>query len=268
MAYVPFPVERLAYEAIVRMATGRPQDRGPAQARPPAARCPSRPCRAELYDRVGHGDIVMKPDIDAVRRRQGAVRRRHAPRTSTSSSTPPATTSRCPSWTASTTPEHNRMPLYLRVVPPDLPGLCFMGFIQTVGSGIPLYEYQAEWVGDIIDRRRADAGPRRRCSAWIDHDQKEMAQALLALRAAHDAGRLLALHPHDEGSPRQAQPAEPDRPVMRAVLADLSTPRYLWTAAAGKVKHDAGWGPGGSDAPYRRARTAAAQSRRLGADQA
>lgn len=32
---------------------------------------------------------------------------------------------------------------------------------------------------------------------------------------------------------------------MRAVLADLSTPRYVWTAAAGKVKHDAGWGPGG-----------------------
>lgn len=32
---------------------------------------------------------------------------------------------------------------------------------------------------------------------------------------------------------------------MRAVLADLSTPRYLWTAAAGRVKRDAGWGPGG-----------------------
>jgi threonine dehydrogenase-like Zn-dependent dehydrogenase len=32
---------------------------------------------------------------------------------------------------------------------------------------------------------------------------------------------------------------------VRAVLADLSTPRYIWTAAAGKVKHDAGWGPGG-----------------------
>jgi len=32
---------------------------------------------------------------------------------------------------------------------------------------------------------------------------------------------------------------------VKAVLADLSTPRYLWTAAAGRVKHDAGWGPGG-----------------------
>lgn len=32
---------------------------------------------------------------------------------------------------------------------------------------------------------------------------------------------------------------------VKAVLADLSTPRYVWTAAAGRVKHDAGWGPGG-----------------------
>lgn len=41
---------------------------------------------------------------------------------------------------------------------------------------------------------------------------------------------------------------------MRAVLAYLSTPRYLWTAAAGKIRSDAGWRSGGllrlvSDAP-------------------
>lgn len=32
---------------------------------------------------------------------------------------------------------------------------------------------------------------------------------------------------------------------MRAVIAAPSTPRYLWTAAAGRVRKDAGWGPGG-----------------------
>lgn len=32
---------------------------------------------------------------------------------------------------------------------------------------------------------------------------------------------------------------------MKAVLADLSTRRYVWTAAAGRLKKDAGWGPGG-----------------------
>lgn len=32
---------------------------------------------------------------------------------------------------------------------------------------------------------------------------------------------------------------------MRAVIANTSTSRYLWTVAAGRVKSDAGWGPGG-----------------------
>lgn len=32
---------------------------------------------------------------------------------------------------------------------------------------------------------------------------------------------------------------------MKAVLADLSTTRYVWTAAAGRFKRDAGWSPGG-----------------------
>lgn len=32
---------------------------------------------------------------------------------------------------------------------------------------------------------------------------------------------------------------------MRGILANTSTGRYLWTAAAGRVKNDAGWGPGG-----------------------
>lgn len=32
---------------------------------------------------------------------------------------------------------------------------------------------------------------------------------------------------------------------MRGILATPTTPRYLWTAAAGKVRHQAGWGPGG-----------------------
>lgn len=32
---------------------------------------------------------------------------------------------------------------------------------------------------------------------------------------------------------------------MRAVVARTTTPRYLWTASAGRIKRDAGWGPGG-----------------------
>ena len=37
---------------------------------------------------------------------------------------------------------------------------------------------------------------------------------------------------------------------MRAVLADLSTPRYLWTAAAGKDQAGCGLGSGRFDASH------------------
>jgi hypothetical protein len=32
---------------------------------------------------------------------------------------------------------------------------------------------------------------------------------------------------------------------MRAVLAELSTPRYLWTSLARRVRDDVGWSRGG-----------------------
>src|SRR5690606_32205911 len=75
-------------------------------------------------------------------------------------------------------PAHNAMPLYLRVLTPKLPGLFFVGFIQTVGSGIPLMEHQAEWIGDLITGRRslpADTEIER----WIADDQAAMAARYL-----------------------------------------------------------------------------------------
>lgn len=30
------------------------------------------------------------------------------------------------------------------------PGLWFIGFVDTIGASIPLYELQAEWVGDVL----------------------------------------------------------------------------------------------------------------------
>ena len=63
----------------------------------------------------------------------------------------------------STTPPTTAMPLYQRVLTPDRPGLFFIGFIQTVGANIPLFEYQAQWVGDLITVRRC-CRPTTRCA--------------------------------------------------------------------------------------------------------
>ncbi|MFF3171512.1 flavin-containing monooxygenase [Streptomyces sp. NPDC057900] len=43
-----------------------------------------------------------------------------------------------------------RTELYLRTVPPRLPGLYFMGLAQPAGAAFPLLEPQAEWVSGLI----------------------------------------------------------------------------------------------------------------------
>jgi hypothetical protein len=167
-------LERLAYEAIVRVATGRPQDRG--LPKPDHKLLGAHPTvSAELYDRVGHGDITMKPDVarfdgDKVAFVDGTTEEVDLVvyATGYNISLPfldPAVYSA----------EHNRMPLYLRIVPPDRPGLFFMGFIQTVGSGIPLTEYQAQWVGDLLTGVLPMPSSDE-MHKWIDADQKAMAK--------------------------------------------------------------------------------------------
>ncbi len=47
--------------------------------------------------------------------------------------------------------DDNHIALYRRVVPPDLPGLYFVGLIQPVGALPPLAEQQARWVAQLID---------------------------------------------------------------------------------------------------------------------
>jgi len=44
----------------------------------------------------------------------------------------------------------NVVSLYRKVVPPDLPGLFFIGLIQPLGAIMPLAELQAEWVARLL----------------------------------------------------------------------------------------------------------------------
>lgn len=174
MAYVPFEVERVAYETIVRISTGRPQDRG--LPKPDHRLLGAHPTvSAELYDRVGHGDITMKPDVDhiagqTVHFTDGSSAEVDLMVYATGYDIDLPFLDR-----TVFDPTGNRMPLYLRIVPPELPGLWFMGFIQTVGSGIPLTEYQALWVGDII-AGRLPMPDQRTMHKWIADDQAAMAK--------------------------------------------------------------------------------------------
>jgi len=169
MAHVPFAVERLAYEAILRLTTGRPQDRG--LPKPDHRLLGAHPTvSAELYDRVGHGDVVMKPTIerlegDRIRFVDGSVE--HADTLVWATGYDVALPFLSPEVYD---PAGNAMPLYQRVVHPKRPGLFFIGFIQTVGSSIALFEHQGQWVGDLITGA-AVLPTEAEMTDWIARDQ-------------------------------------------------------------------------------------------------
>ena len=43
-----------------------------------------------------------------------------------------------------------QIPLYRRIVPPQLPGLYFIGLIQPIGAVMPIAEIQSQWVADLL----------------------------------------------------------------------------------------------------------------------
>ncbi|MEV0786906.1 NAD(P)-binding domain-containing protein [Streptomyces sp. NPDC050423] len=68
-----------------------------------------------------------------------------------------------------------RTELYLRTMPPRLPGLYFMGLAQPAGEAFPLLEPQAEWIADLIEGAVALPSPADMTRAiardWQLHDR-------------------------------------------------------------------------------------------------
>lgn len=172
--YLPFPVERTLYEAVQRLTSGRPQDRG--LPKPDHRLLHAHPTvSSELYDRVGHGDIVVKPTIErlegeAVRFVDGTEVHADVLVYATGYEVSLPFLPR-----EVYDPTGNAMPLYQRVVSPDRPGLYFIGFIQTVGANIALFEYQSQWVADVVTGAVL-LPPAEKMRAWIEADQAAMAK--------------------------------------------------------------------------------------------
>lgn len=173
-AYLPFPLERRVYEVIQRLSSGRPQDRGLPE--PDHRLLSAHPTvSSEFCDRVGHGDIAIKPDIE---RFEGKTVQ-FADGSSVDADLLVYATGykvALPFFDADLyDPADNEMPLYQRVLTPELSDLFFIGFVQTVGSNIPLAEMQSEWVGDLITG--ACVLPSEpEIADWIAADQAAMAR--------------------------------------------------------------------------------------------
>jgi thioredoxin reductase len=94
---------------------------------------------------------------------------------------------------------------YLRVIPPNQPGLYFVGAISVIGQFFPIFEQQATWVADLLiedcaspSRKKmqqlAEAESRRAFTSFIDAgrgaDTVEYYPYLRAIKRERAAGRV------------------------------------------------------------------------------
>ena len=158
----------------------------------------------DLLNRLGHGDITVRPNIDRFEGSKVFF--------ADGSSGEYDVVVYCTGYQVSfpfladevVRAEDNHVELYRRVVHPDHPGLYFIGLIQPLGAIMPLAEAQAEWVGDLVtgvgalpsarEMRAPDRGVRPR-----------PAQAVRRLQAAHHGGRLPRLPGRDRAGAEGAR---------------------------------------------------------------
>jgi dimethylaniline monooxygenase (N-oxide forming) len=135
---------------------------------------------SELLPRLGHGDVMVKPNID---RYPGARTVRFVD----GSEEEIDLVIYCTGYKITfpffeegvfAAPD-NRLPLYHRVVSAERPGLYFIGFLQPLGPIMPLAEAQAEWVADLLTGR-ASLPPAAEMKRAIADEERKMGKRFVS----------------------------------------------------------------------------------------
>jgi dimethylaniline monooxygenase (N-oxide forming) len=179
MTRVPLAVQRAFYRRTLKLAAGDPMDYGLPE--PDHKLAEAHPTiSSDLLPRLGHGDITVKPNIAeftggrSVRFQDGSTEQIDL-------------IVYCTGYKITfpffdpqllDAPD-NRIPLYRRVVHPDLPGLYFIGLVQPLGAIMPLAEAQSEWVADLIEGR-AQLPSAARMREVIAREDRRMARRYVA----------------------------------------------------------------------------------------
>ena len=175
---LPFAFTRRSFEKLIAQAAGRPEDYGLptpdhrlGEAHPTVS--------SEILSRIGHGDVTVKPNIerlegDSVRFADGSVEQvdRIIWCTGYKITFPFLDDELVPT-------SDNEVKLYKRVVPPDLPGLYFIGLIQPLGAIMPIAELQSEWVADLLEAK-AGLPAHERMVASIAKDDRKLRKRYVA----------------------------------------------------------------------------------------
>jgi thioredoxin reductase len=145
----PLKVQQTVMAGLLRLSQGKVTDYG--LPKPDHDVLHAHPTVSQdLLNRLGHGDITVRPNIDRFEGSKVFFTDGTAGEYDV--------VVYCTGYKVSfpflgeevVSAEDNHVSLYRRVVDPDHPGLYFVGLIQPLGAIMPLAEAQAEWIGDLV----------------------------------------------------------------------------------------------------------------------
>jgi thioredoxin reductase len=149
LARGPLKLQQWSMAALLRLTQGKVTDYGLPE--PDHAVLHAHPTVSQdLLNRLGHGDITVRPNIDRFEGSKVFF--------TDGSSGEYDVVVYCTGYKVSfpflddavVRAEDNHIELYHRVVDPEHPGLYFLGLIQPLGAIMPLAEAQAHWVADLV----------------------------------------------------------------------------------------------------------------------
>lgn len=149
IARAPLWIQQALMGTLLRITQGKVTDYGLPE--PDHAVLHAHPTVSQdLLNRLGHGDITVRPNIDRFEGSKVFF--------TDGSSGEYDVVAYCTGYKVSfpfldetvVSAEDNHVDLYRRVVDPDHPGLYFIGLIQPLGAIMPLAEAQAHWVADLV----------------------------------------------------------------------------------------------------------------------
>jgi len=147
---LPFRGQQVLTSIMLRIVQGRMTDYGlpqpdhrPLEAHPTVS--------ADLLNRLGHGDITVKPNIE----RLDGGKAHFADGTAEDIDTIIYCTGykiSFPFFSSDVIPvTDNQVQLYRRVVDPARLGLYFVGLVQPLGAIMPIAEAQSAWIADLLE---------------------------------------------------------------------------------------------------------------------
>jgi dimethylaniline monooxygenase (N-oxide forming) len=174
LARGPLKIQQWTMAALLRLTQGKVTDYGLPE--PDHAVLHAHPTVSQdLLNRLGHGDIRIRPNIDRFEGSKVFF--------TDGTAAEYDVVVYCTGYRVSfpflddavVSAEDNHLPLYRRVVDPDHPGLYFLGLIQPLGAIMPLAEAQAGWVADLVTgvgRLPSASEMRREIASYDDNLRK------------------------------------------------------------------------------------------------